>query len=426
MIEGAPKLIDFIDGRVARAFRRPAARCSPTRASRYDVNPRLVRGLDYYNRTVFEWVDDERRARRAGHGRRRRPLRRPVRACSAASATPRCGFAHRRRAHDPAARGSGRDRRDGAARLRRARRRATPGCSRAASPSGCATPGIAIVVNAGGGSMKSQMKTRRRERRALRAHHRRRRGAHRTRSRSSRCATGGEQVAGRRARRRRRRSRLAHDDIDRSTQRRNDMAVYDLEEQEQLDDLKAWWQRWGNAVTAVAVVACVAAAGVQGWRWYTAQAGRGGVRAVRRALAGGARATTCPRPRTRRRAARGQVRAHRLRAARRARARQAAVRQRRHRRRASAAPVGDRPRRRGRAEGGRALSPGRGALDDKQYDEALKVLDAKHGDAVRRPVRRPARRRAGRGRARRRSARRVRRRRSPSSTPSRSTSSTCR
>ena len=49
------------------------------------------------------------------------------------------------------------------------------------------------------------------------------------------------------------------------------MAVYDLEEQEQLDDLKAWWQRWGNAVTAVAVAACIAAAGVQGWRWYTAK-----------------------------------------------------------------------------------------------------------------------------------------------------------
>ena len=49
------------------------------------------------------------------------------------------------------------------------------------------------------------------------------------------------------------------------------MGVYDLEEQEQLDDLKAWWQRWGNTVTAVIVAACIAAAGVQGWRWYTAR-----------------------------------------------------------------------------------------------------------------------------------------------------------
>ena len=49
------------------------------------------------------------------------------------------------------------------------------------------------------------------------------------------------------------------------------MAVYDLEEQEQLDDLKAWWHRWGNTITAVIVAACIAAAGVQGWRWYTAK-----------------------------------------------------------------------------------------------------------------------------------------------------------
>ena len=47
------------------------------------------------------------------------------------------------------------------------------------------------------------------------------------------------------------------------------MAVYDLEEQEQLDDLKAWWQRWGNTITMVAIAACVAIAAVQGWRWWT-------------------------------------------------------------------------------------------------------------------------------------------------------------
>jgi predicted negative regulator of RcsB-dependent stress response len=47
------------------------------------------------------------------------------------------------------------------------------------------------------------------------------------------------------------------------------MAVYDLEEQDQLDDLKAWWHRWGNMITAIALVVCVALAGVQGWRWWT-------------------------------------------------------------------------------------------------------------------------------------------------------------
>ncbi len=49
------------------------------------------------------------------------------------------------------------------------------------------------------------------------------------------------------------------------------MAVYDLEEQDQIDDLKAWWNRWGNVVTTIAVVAAVGLAGVQGWRWWTAK-----------------------------------------------------------------------------------------------------------------------------------------------------------
>ena len=49
------------------------------------------------------------------------------------------------------------------------------------------------------------------------------------------------------------------------------MAVYDLEEQEQLDDLKAWWSLWGNTVATILVVVCVAVVAVQGWRWWTAR-----------------------------------------------------------------------------------------------------------------------------------------------------------
>ncbi|MEO5701048.1 MAG: tetratricopeptide repeat protein [Casimicrobiaceae bacterium] len=46
------------------------------------------------------------------------------------------------------------------------------------------------------------------------------------------------------------------------------MAVYDLEEQEQIEDLKAWWRRWGNLVTAVIVAASLAVVGTQGYRWW--------------------------------------------------------------------------------------------------------------------------------------------------------------
>lgn len=46
------------------------------------------------------------------------------------------------------------------------------------------------------------------------------------------------------------------------------MAVYDFEEQEQLSQLKAWWEQYGRLVTVVAVAAAIASVGWQGWRWY--------------------------------------------------------------------------------------------------------------------------------------------------------------
>ena len=47
------------------------------------------------------------------------------------------------------------------------------------------------------------------------------------------------------------------------------MGVYDLEEQEKIDDLKAWWNQWGNTITVGIVAACVVIGGVQAWRWWT-------------------------------------------------------------------------------------------------------------------------------------------------------------
>jgi predicted negative regulator of RcsB-dependent stress response len=46
------------------------------------------------------------------------------------------------------------------------------------------------------------------------------------------------------------------------------MAVYDLEEQEQLDDLKLWWKLWGNTVSGVVIAVCLSVVAVQGWRWW--------------------------------------------------------------------------------------------------------------------------------------------------------------
>ena len=46
------------------------------------------------------------------------------------------------------------------------------------------------------------------------------------------------------------------------------MAVYDLEEQEQISELKAWWAQYGNLVTTLAVIAALASVGWQSWQWY--------------------------------------------------------------------------------------------------------------------------------------------------------------
>lgn len=49
------------------------------------------------------------------------------------------------------------------------------------------------------------------------------------------------------------------------------MAVYDLQEQEQLDEIKTWWKQHGNLVTGVLFAAAVGVAGWQGWNWYQGQ-----------------------------------------------------------------------------------------------------------------------------------------------------------
>lgn len=47
------------------------------------------------------------------------------------------------------------------------------------------------------------------------------------------------------------------------------MAAYDLDEQEKLGDLKAWWARNGNIVTGIVVVLALAVAGTQGYKWWS-------------------------------------------------------------------------------------------------------------------------------------------------------------
>jgi histidyl-tRNA synthetase len=57
LIEGAPLLSDYLDDESRAHFDRVQALLGDIGVS-YVLNPRLVRGLDYYSRTVFEWVTD--------------------------------------------------------------------------------------------------------------------------------------------------------------------------------------------------------------------------------------------------------------------------------------------------------------------------------------------------------------------------------
>lgn len=57
LIESAPKLMDQLDEASREHFENLCRRLDAAGID-YHVNPRLVRGLDYYSRTVFEWVTD--------------------------------------------------------------------------------------------------------------------------------------------------------------------------------------------------------------------------------------------------------------------------------------------------------------------------------------------------------------------------------
>jgi histidyl-tRNA synthetase len=56
--EAAPKLIDYLDDESKQHFEQ-LCKVLDTAGIEYQINPRLVRGLDYYGKTVFEWVTDQ-------------------------------------------------------------------------------------------------------------------------------------------------------------------------------------------------------------------------------------------------------------------------------------------------------------------------------------------------------------------------------
>jgi histidyl-tRNA synthetase len=89
LIEGAPKLLDFLGDESLQHFNTVQELLKANNIP-CKINPRLVRGLDYYNLTVFEWITDELGAQGtiAGGGRYDPLIER-----MGGKAAPACGWA---------------------------------------------------------------------------------------------------------------------------------------------------------------------------------------------------------------------------------------------------------------------------------------------------------------------------------------------
>jgi histidyl-tRNA synthetase len=154
MIVGAPKLIGYL-GEVSLAHFEGVQQVLRDAGLPYEINPRLVRGLDYYNLTVFEWVTDRLGAQGtvcAGgryDGLVQQLGGKPAPACGFAMGVERLITLIRESGGEPAA--SGTDVylvHQGIAASRLAPRVAE----------GLRDQGIDVLFNCGGGSFKSQMK----------------------------------------------------------------------------------------------------------------------------------------------------------------------------------------------------------------------------------------------------------------------------
>lgn len=89
MVNGAPKLLDYL-GEDSRAHFEGVQKILRHNSIPFTINPRLVRGMDYYNRTVFEWVTDQLGSQGTVCGGGRYD---PLIEMFGGKPTPACGFA---------------------------------------------------------------------------------------------------------------------------------------------------------------------------------------------------------------------------------------------------------------------------------------------------------------------------------------------
>lgn len=89
MVNAAPKLLDYLEKDSLDHF-EGVQRILKRSNIPYTINPRLVRGMDYYNRTVFEWISEELGSQGTVCGGGRYD---PLFEMFAGKFTPSCGFA---------------------------------------------------------------------------------------------------------------------------------------------------------------------------------------------------------------------------------------------------------------------------------------------------------------------------------------------
>jgi histidyl-tRNA synthetase len=89
MVNAAPKLLDYL-GEESREHFDGVQKILRHNSIPFTINPRLVRGMDYYNRTVFEWVTDQLGSQGTVCGGGRYD---PLVEMFGGKPTPGCGFA---------------------------------------------------------------------------------------------------------------------------------------------------------------------------------------------------------------------------------------------------------------------------------------------------------------------------------------------
>ncbi|MFZ6747580.1 histidine--tRNA ligase [Undibacterium sp. Ren11W] len=89
MVNAAPKLFDYL-GEESKSHFEGVQKILRDNSIPFSINTRLVRGMDYYNRTVFEWVTDELGSQGTVCGGGRYDS---LFSIFGGKATPACGFA---------------------------------------------------------------------------------------------------------------------------------------------------------------------------------------------------------------------------------------------------------------------------------------------------------------------------------------------